>query len=235
MSIRIVTINGQNHKGSTYHIGKQLADKIGGELQEFFLPKDFGEFCVGCCNCFSESETRCPHYEQLLPITKVMDEADVLILTSPVYVYHATGSMKAWLDHYGYRWMVHRPEEKMFTKQAVCIATAAGAGMNSTIKTMADSMFFWGLPKIYTYGVAVRAVSFGEVDSKIKKKIEAKTTQLAKNIQKKNGKTRLGLKTKGFFQIMRMLQKKGWNKADTDYWIEKGWNKKNRPWKNIHL
>lgn len=36
------------------------------------------------------------------------------------------GSMKAFLDHYGYRWMVHRPEEKMFRKQAVCISTAAG-------------------------------------------------------------------------------------------------------------
>ena len=33
-------INGQNHKGSTYHIGKMLADKLGGEVTEFFLPKD---------------------------------------------------------------------------------------------------------------------------------------------------------------------------------------------------
>ena len=30
----------------------------------------------------------------------------------------------------------------MFSKQAVCIATAAGAGMRSTIKDMADSTFF---------------------------------------------------------------------------------------------
>ena len=28
-------INGQNHKGSTYHIGKMLADKLGGEVTEF--------------------------------------------------------------------------------------------------------------------------------------------------------------------------------------------------------
>ena len=71
-----------------------------------------------------------------------MDKADILIFTSPVYVYHVTGSMKAFLDHYGYRWMVHRPEEKMFSKQVVCIATAAGAGMKSTIKDISDSMFF---------------------------------------------------------------------------------------------
>ena len=25
-----------------------LADKLGGEVTEFFLPRDFGEFCCGC-------------------------------------------------------------------------------------------------------------------------------------------------------------------------------------------
>ena len=40
--MKITIINGQNHKGSTYHIGKMLADKVGGDVTEFFLPKDFG-------------------------------------------------------------------------------------------------------------------------------------------------------------------------------------------------
>ena len=39
-------------------------------------------------------------------------------------------------------------------------------------------------------------------------------------------------KTKGFFFIMRMIQKSGWNEADKNYWAERGWNGKNRPWKN---
>ena len=46
--MKTVIISGQNHKGSTYHIARMLADKIGGETKEYFLPKDFGEFCVGC-------------------------------------------------------------------------------------------------------------------------------------------------------------------------------------------
>ena len=70
MSLKIAMIHGQNHKGSTYHIGKMLADKIGGEVEEFFLPKDFGEFCVGYGNCFGESEVVCPHYSKLTLITK---------------------------------------------------------------------------------------------------------------------------------------------------------------------
>ena len=222
-----------NHRGSTYHIGKMLAEKLGGEVTEFFLPRDFGAFCVGCTTCFIKNESLCPHYEKLAPITKAMDEADVLIFTSPVYVYHATGSMKAFLDHYGYRWMVHRPEERMFTKQAVCISTAAGAGMKSTNKDIADSLFFWGIPRIYKYGVAVQATAYEQVSDKIKKKIEHKTTVLAKQIKKNQGNARPGLKTRGFFFVMHLAQKKGFNEADSIYWKEKGWTGKKRPWKLV--
>lgn len=197
--MKIVIINGQNHKGSTYNIGKQLAEKLQAEITEFFLPKDFGEFCVGCTSCIVKNENLCPHYKKLKPITDEMDKADILIFTSPVYVYHVTGSMKAFLDHYGYRWMVHRPEEKMFSKQVVCIATAAGAGMKSTIKDISDSMFFWGISKVYKYGVAVKATSFESIDEKIKMKIDKKTTLLAKKIKNNEGKVKVNLKTKLFF------------------------------------
>lgn len=229
--MKIVLIHGQNHKGSTYHIARMLADKISGEIEEFFLPRDFGQFCIGCTNCFMKHESRCPHYDYLLPITKAMDESDLLILTSPVYVYHATGSMKAFLDHFGYRWIVHRPEESMFSKQAVCISTAAGGGMKSTNKDMADSLFYWGIPKIYKYGIAVRATSFDTIKDKTKEKIERKTTSLAKKIIKRHGTVKPGMKTMAFFHLMRILQKKGWNEADCNYWKEKGWTGKKRPWK----
>ena len=229
--MKIALIHGQNHKGSTYHIARMLAEKLGGEITEFFLPRDFNRFCTGCTSCFMKSETLCPHYEMLKPITAAMDAADVLILDSPVYVYHVTGSMKAFLDHYGYRWMIHRPEESMFQKQAVCISTAAGAGMKSTNRDMADSLYFWGVGKIYRYGLAVRATSYSQISPKKQKQIADKMTALAEKIRKNQGKIKPGLKTKGFFQIVRMIQKKGWNEADLNYWKEKGWDKKERPWK----
>lgn len=42
---------------------------------------------------------------------------------------HTTGLMKASLDHDGYRWMAHRPDKSMFSKQGICVPTAAVAGM----------------------------------------------------------------------------------------------------------
>ena len=229
--MKTVIVHGQNHKGSTYHIAAMLAEKIGGETTEFFLPRDFGEFCCGCTQCFTEDEAKCPHYEKLSRITQAMDEADVIILASPVYVYHATGAMKSFLDHYGFRWMAHRPDEKMFKKQGVCISTAAGAGMKSTNKDMADSLFFWGVPKIYKFGIAVAATNWNGINDKKKSQIEKKTDSIASKILSKNGRVKPGLKTKGFFFIMHMLQKNGWNEADVRYWKERGWTEKNRPWK----
>lgn len=231
--MKITILHGQSHKGSTYHIARMLADKLEGEVTEFFLPRDFGEFCVGCTQCFEQSETLCPHYEKLQPITQAIDQADVLILASPVYVYHATGAMKALLDHYGYRWMAHRPQEAMFRKQGVCISTAAGAGIKTTNRDMADSLFFWGVPKIYRYGVAVLETSYTRVNAKIKANIDRKTTKLAQTLRRKHGRVKPGLKTKGFFAIVRMLHKIGWNEADIIYWKEKGWEEKARPWKQV--
>lgn len=229
--MKVTVIHGQNHKGSTFNIAHKLAEKTGGEIKEFFLPKDFNEFCCGCTNCFVDSEKKCPHYEKLLPITNAIDEADLLIFASPVYAYHASASMKALLDHYAYRWMVHSPEGSMFTKQAVCISTAAGAGTKSTIKDMVDSLWYWGVAKIYKYGIAVSAISFETISEKKKKKIEKKTDSLAKKVVRRNGKVKPGFKTKAMFFMMHLLQKNGWNPRDVNYWKEKGWTGKLRPWK----
>lgn len=229
--MKIIVINGQNHKGSTYNMGKMLAQKLSQDVTEFFLPRDFGEFCCGCTNCFGKCETMCPHYDKLRPITDAMDSADVLIFTSPVYVYHCTGSMKAFLDHYGYRWMVHRPEEKMFEKQAVIFSTAAGSGMKSANKDIKDSLFFWGVGRIYTYGAAVMETSWERVSDKKKSKINRKLDIIAGKIKDSHGRVTPSIKTKALFYAMRIFHKKGFFPNDAEYWQKKGWFGKTRPWK----
>ncbi|WP_297956730.1 NAD(P)H-dependent oxidoreductase [uncultured Ruminococcus sp.] len=231
--MKVLIISGTSHKGSTYNIGRIMAGKLTKpeDISEVFLPRDFDEFCCGCTSCFTKGEENCPHYGKLKPITELIDAADVLILTSPVYVYHCTGQMKALLDHYGWRWMAHRPEEKMFSKQAVVVATAAGAGVKSTMKDMADSCFFWGIPQTYKLGRPVAATDWDSVKPKIKDSINAKADSIAKKILKRQGKVPVPLKTKGFFKIMSLMQRNGWNKADMDYWKAKGWTESKRPWK----
>ncbi len=228
--MKIALIHGQSHKGTTYHLARLLAEKMGGEISEFFLPRDFGEFCVGCCRCFLNSEQQCPHYERLSPITRAIDEAELVILASPVYVYHATGAMKAFLDHYGWRWLVHRPEEAMFSKQAVCISTAAGAGMRSTNRDMAHSTFFWGVGRTYRFGMGVAAIDWEGVSEKKKQKAGRRLSALAQKIKRRQGRVRPGIKTKAMFSVMRLAFRRGGNPADAAYWKAKGWTEHGRPW-----
>src|SRR5574344_2631775 len=105
----ITIIHGQSHKGSTYHVARMLADKVGGEVNEIFLPRDFNSDCAGCTLCFARSEKLCPHRTALEPVTKAIDEADLIILASPVYVFHVTGSIKSFVDHQDQQSMPPRP------------------------------------------------------------------------------------------------------------------------------
>ena len=55
---------------------------------------------------------------------------------------------------------------------------------------------------------------------------------VAKKINKRQGHVKPGFKTKAFFNIARMLHKKGlMSSADHNYWKENGWFGKARPWK----
>ena len=230
--MKTVIIHGQSHKGSTYHIARELAEKLGGETSEFFLPRDFGEFCLGCTNCFVRGEHTYPHFDKLATLTEAMDEADVIILASPVYVFHATGAMKAFLDHYGYQWMAHRPKGIMFRKQGVCISTAAGAGMRPANRDMSHSLFYWGVARIYKYGIGVAAINWDGVSEKKKRAIDRAMSSIAGRILRRQGKVSPGIKTKVMFSVMRLVQKHGWNRRDMDYWKTQSWLDRKRPWKD---
>ena len=235
--MKIVLIHGQNHKGSTYMIARELADKVkdkaqgGAEIKEFFLPEAFDEPCRGCFSYFENDLTKCPHYLKLEPVAEAVLSANLLILESPVYVYHASGQMMNLLDHFGTWWVVHRPRAEMCKKQAVVIATAAGGGMKSTVKDMADSLEMWGIARIYKYGVAVQAGAPGEIREGIIKKIHGKTDKLSDAICRNAGRCGMNSRGKRWFFLMRFAHKHfPPMEPDYSYWEERGWHGRKRPW-----
>lgn len=234
--MNILMINGTMRKSSTYRIGRMLIDKVtaeGDTVNEIFLPREMPEFCRGCGTCIMKDEKKCPDYLIYIKhITEMIDKADLLVFTTPVFVYHATGQIKALLDHYGYRWMVHRPEESMFRKQAVVISTAAGAGTGKSVKDITDSLKYWGIARIHTYGLAVKSMTWEGVDKSIKEQIENDLLKLAPKIQRNPDEVTPAAGRKILFYIMRALQKKKpAGEVDKKYWEEKGWLGKRRPWK----
>lgn len=234
--MKITMIHGQNHKGSTYHIGRLLADKIAQEnefeIEEFFLPKDLNHFCRGCYTCI-EDETKCPFYEEKHIIETSIEEADILIFTTPAYCMRASAPMKSFIDLTFTYWMSHRPRSCMFSKKAVVISTAAGKGTGHAVKDITDCLFYWGVPYIKSYGISVQAMNWEGVSDKKKLKIEKDIAKLARKLTAA-GIPRVGLKTKIMFNFMRMMQKSGLGSSpvETQYWEENGWLSGKRPWKN---
>ena len=138
----------------------------------------------------------------------------------------------SFLDHFGTRWLVHRPDARAFHKQGVAIGTAAGGGMRSTIKDMYHIMFFWGYPKIYRLGLAVFAAKPEHLSEKTWKKIHKKTDQLAAKIKRNQNPRTPACKTRIWFAMIRFAHKHfAKSEPDYGYWEERGWHGKNRPWK----
>ena len=226
-------IHGQNHKGSTYHIGRLLAEKLAKEkeITEFFLPRDLNHFCIGCYQCI-EDETKCPYYQEKRIITDAMERADLLIFTTPNYCMGPSASLKALIDMMFDYWMSHRPREWMFAKKAVIISTTAGAGAGRAIKSVKTSLTFWGVPYIKSYGISVQAMNWVGVKKEKKTKIEKDMTKLAQRLTRV-GTPKVGIKTKFLFRMMAKMHSAGWDSSPVEqqYWGEHGWLNKERPWK----
>ena len=230
--MKIVMLNGQNHRGSTYHIGRAIADKIQGEkeITEFFFPRDLDHFCLGCYRCI-EDRTACPYYAEKQVILDAVDEADLLIVTTPTYCLHMSAPLKAFFDLTFDLWMAHRPMASMFRKRAVIVSTSAGASTRSAMKDVQDALFYMGVPKIMKYGLAVQATSWQQVSDQKKAKIDRDTSAIARKLSAP-GAPSVGVKTRFMFKMMGMLQKKGWNSSpiETQYWRERGWLDGKKPW-----
>lgn len=238
--MKITVINGTEKKGVTYRLKEIFLDEFrnDAEISEFYLPHDCPNFCAGCLTCFSKDEHLCKDAEYIQKIEKALLCADLLVFTSPAYVFHATGAMKAMLDHFGYRWMPHRPAKEMFSKRAVIITQCLGAGGKSSAKDIKDSLFWWGVSQIKVCSFKLMSeVRWDKISDKKKTVMTNKLNKVAKEMHSidysRPAHTKLSTKLK--FYMVRMLQtslgKNDPEYTDYKYWKQNGWIDKTRPWK----
>lgn len=238
--MKITVINGTEKHGVTYHLKEIFLEKFKdkAEITEFYLPKDCPAFCCGCTVCFNEDEKKCKDAEYTQKLEKAILGADLLVFTSPAYVFHATGAMKAMLDHFGYRWMPHRPAKEMFGKRAVIITQCLGAGEASTAKDIKDSLSWWGVSDISVCKFKLMSdIDWEKLTEKKRWSMEERLKKTAVRYLEtdytKSARTKFTTKCK--FYAVRMLQKNLGKKnpeyTDFKYWSKKGWTGKIRPWK----
>lgn len=147
VSMKITVINGTEKHGVTYRLKEIFLARFrsDAEITEYYLPKDCPAFCMGCTSCISKGIHTCKDAAFTQKIAASLLESDLIIMTSPSYVMHATGAMKAMLDHFAYLWMPHRPAPELFAKRAVIITQCLGAGARSSAKDIKHSLSWWGI------------------------------------------------------------------------------------------
>ena len=238
--MKITVINGTAKKGVTYHLKEIFLDEFRGkaEITEFYLPKDGPGFCSGCTTCFRGGEKLCKDAGCVQKIEKALLEADLLVFTSPAYVFHTTGAMKALLDHLGYRWMPHRPAREFFGKRAVIITQCLGAGAASTARDIKDSLAWWGMTYIRTCSFKLMSeIDWDKLPEKKRAGMTGKLVRLARKMASVDYSrpARTGIVARAKFYAVRMLQtdlgKANPEYTDFKYWRDNGWIGSARPWK----
>lgn len=238
--MKITVINGTEKHGVTYHLKEIFLDRFRGksEIREFYLPKDCPAFCSGCTNCILKSEHICKDAEYIQKIAASLFESDLIVMTSPAYVMHTTGSMKTLLDHFAYLWMPHRPAPEMFTKRAVIITQCLGAGAKSTAKDIKHSLSWWGISEITMFtGKLMGNIIWESLSEKKRSELTKKINGLSEKFSSIDYEkpSKVTAITKIKFLFCRMMQKSLHENdpeyLDGKYWAELGWLGKARPWR----
>lgn len=238
--MKIVVINGTEKHGVTYRLKEMFLKpfKKNAQITEYYLPKDCPAFCTGCVNCVLKGAYTCKDAVYIQRIAASLLESDLIVMTSPAYVMHTTGAMKALLDHFAYLWMPHRPAPEMFTKRAVIITQCLGAGAWSAAKDIKHSLSWWGISEIKVFtGRLMESLIWDELPEAKRADLTGRMKRLSEKLlrigEEKPPRVRIATRIK--FLICRMMQKSLHKKdpayLDGKYWAEHGWLEKSRPWK----
>lgn len=222
----ILTIIGNPHNGNTKKITDLFISEFEGneiEVDEIVLPKDMPDLCSGCAKCILHGEEKCPHYRKIAQIIKKIEVADMIVLATPVYVMSCSAAMKALLDHLAFMWMIHRPNERMFSKVGMIITTSNGWGQKETVKLLRNNLFYLGIPHVYDYSITTTEMDGNYDQCRNKDKISAQIHKKANAVKRGLMHRKAGLRTRLYFSLFRISQKNGWNKTDSAYWKNKGW------------
>ena len=237
--MKITVINGTEKHGVTWRLKEIFLERFRekAEITEFYLPEDCPCFCMGCAGCIFKGEHICKDFSYIRKIAEPLLESDLIVMTSPAYVMHATGAMKALLDHFAYLWMPHRPAPEMFSKRAVIITQCLGAGARSAAADIKHSLSWWGISQITVFtGKLMSDIVWEKLAGKKRAELTGRMNRLSKKLAAEDfGKTPgVSAVTKIKFLFCRMMQKSLHEKdpeyTDGKYWAQQGWLDGKRPW-----
>ena len=217
--MKILVFYGKRDKDITYNITKKVLNKFErATIKEYFLPDDMAKPCLGCMNCYKDSEKNCYAYNKIAKIYENMTEADLIIFSTPTYCDNMPGHVKSFFDHFGFMWLNRRPNRIMFSKKALVISTSDKLKATNTAEEIKKNLSWWGISNVNVLTISRKNKNIDNMIDKTYKKVI-------------NSKNKISFKTKCKFYISRFrIKNDKSNEYDYNYWKEEGWLAKKRPW-----
>ena len=130
---KITAFAGSASKKNTYRAVLQFLNNVQalGEIEyEIVILNNYKlGICRGCCLCFKKGEEFCPLKDDRDLLMAKIEASDGVIFASPNYTWQMSGSMKVFLDRFGFA--CHRP--RYFGKVFTSIVTQGFRGGNKIV------------------------------------------------------------------------------------------------------
>ncbi len=210
---KVVMINGSPRKKRTQLLLlglKDLLEKEDFQVEILNLSDYEIKTCRGCEVCITKGS--CVIKDDMEVLKEKMINSDGLVLATPVYMRHVSGSLKNFIDR-TCSWF-HRPE--LTGKVLLPVATTAGSALKQTLAFLGEVAYQWGMVSVQGIG---RNVSNLHVN--LKKKEYMAFVEI---IRRESLYHKPSLEALMSYQVQRVLAEKLLT-IDGDFWREKGWDK----------
>lgn len=148
MITKVVAVVGSYRKGGTIDTAVEEilagAREKGAETVTFYLADKHIEFCTNCRECMQapgEARGKCKQHDDLEPMLEAIDEADAVVLGSPVNCFNVTAIFRRLMErlvgsaYWPWGQNVPKGRTKKLSKKAVLVASSAAPGVFIPIVT----------------------------------------------------------------------------------------------------
>lgn len=221
----LAIIGSPRKKGNTYKVVSQIEEMMLAlgdvEFSYLFLKDAHLEPCLGCWQCLSWGEERCPLKDDRENIEKQILASDGVIFASPVYAMNVTALMKNFLDRFAYT--LHRP--RFFNQYTMIVSTTGALGLKETIDRLSVVQFA-GFNIVHTLGLVTPPL----ISPKSKGKNDKQLAEAAQKFYSiiKAGKPQSPrlinlIAFRGQQSAFALSHQFGLAEADYNYFKERGW------------
>ena len=105
--MKTLIINGSPRKnGNTATLLNELKKRLNGEVFQVDTYYAKSSPCYDCRHCWTNAE--CVIKDEMQDVYKIIDEADNVVIASPIYMGNLTGSLLNWASRLQYFWVSRR-------------------------------------------------------------------------------------------------------------------------------